>query len=215
MKSALRILSFLLAALSAEVAAVSLTEQEALAKLSDIWQLELKGDRTRELELARELASQSCPVWIKEWAGGAVTRLTSVGHPVEMEFTAVDGRTYGLSEMKGKVVLIDFWATWCAPCVEALPKLAQLYSKYHVAGFDILGVSWDSDAVAFKKFLKQNRISWPQYFDGMKPGKWGEAFGIGGVPYTILVDKNGCVRVFGAAIDAQDLERNIKTSLAK
>jgi thiol-disulfide isomerase/thioredoxin len=198
---------------AAEATAGTLTEQDALVKVSEIWQLELSGDRVRQLELSRALAAQPCPDWIKTWARGAITRLTSVGHPLEMEFTAIDGRIHGMSEMKGKVVLVDFWASWCAPCVAALPKLKEMYSKYHAEGFEIFGVSWDSDEAALKEFLKRKQISWPQYFDGKKPGRWGEAFGIGGVPYAILVDRAGRVQLLGAEISEEQLEGKIRALL--
>lgn len=88
-----------------------------------------------------------------------------------MEFTAVDGRHCDLHEMRGKVVLINFWATWCPPCVEGTQKLKQMYSKYQSQGLEVVGISWDNDKGKLVKFMGENQLKWPVYFDGTKPGK--------------------------------------------
>ena len=79
-----------------------------------------------------------------------------------------------------------------------MPKLKQLYAQYHAQGLEVIGVSWDSDKDTLTKFIANSRIEWPIYFDGTKPGKWGVAFGIGGVPYVLLIDRSGKVRYFSA-----------------
>lgn len=178
---------------------VSSTENDAASKASTIWTLELQGDRDQELKLAKELSSCTSPEWASPWARGAIYRLTSLGKPIDLAFTAVDGRHCDIRAMKGKVILIDFWATWCAPCVEGAPKLKELFERFHAQGLEILSVSWDSDKSKVLPFVSSNKLPWPHYFDGTKPGKWGVAFGIGGVPYILLVDKSGCLRYFGAA----------------
>ena len=115
--------------------------------------------------------------------------------PINLAFTALDGRPVNLSEMTGKVVLIDFWATWCGPCRAEMPHVKQIYTELHAQGFEIIGISFDEDAAALKKYVATNELPWPQFFDG---GGWQNAinkqFGIRAIPTMYLVDKNGILR---------------------
>jgi len=119
----------------------------------------------------------------------------AIGKPLDLSFTALDGKKINLADMKGKVVLIDFWATWCGPCVGEMPNVKAAYDKYHAQGFEILGISLDEDKDALQKFLKKSEIPWPQYFDGKQ---WNNEisfrFGINGVPTEWLIDKKGILR---------------------
>jgi thiol-disulfide isomerase/thioredoxin len=119
----------------------------------------------------------------------------AIGKPLDLSFVAVDGRKVNLADMKGKVVLIDFWATWCGPCVYEMPTVKKAYDKYHAAGFEVVGISLDTDKEALLQFIKKNGMAWPQYFDGKQ---WGNdisfRFGINGVPAEWLVDKKGVLR---------------------
>lgn len=178
--------------------AAELSDSEAASKFSAVWNADLEGDRAQELRLATALADFSGPAWATTWAKGVLYRLHSVGKPVDLEFTALDGSHCAVHDMRGKVVLINFWATWCAPCVEGMPKLQQLYSRYHSDGLEVIGVSWDSNKDELLRCISKNKLSWPIYFDGTKPGKWGVAFGVGGVPYVLLIDRHGILRYFSA-----------------
>ena len=115
-----------------------------------------------------------------------------VGKPLELAFKAVDGRTVDLAAMKGKVVLIDFWATWCGPCVAELPHVLEAYQKLHDRGFEIVGISLDQEKEALQAFTKKRGMTWPQYFDGEGWGnKYAQEFGITGIPAMWLVDRDG------------------------
>ncbi len=121
-------------------------------------------------------------------------RLGLRGKPVPMKFTAVDGREVDLSEMRGKVVLVDFWYTRCEPCVAELPRVKAVFEKYQHKGFEVIGISSDTDKDKLERFLKEKGIAWPQYFDGQVGNKFTVEFGINGFPHMFLVDKKGCLR---------------------
>ena len=112
--------------------------------------------------------------------------------PLDLRYTAVDGSAVDLSKMRGKVVLIDFWATWCGPCVGEVPNVVAAYTKYHDQGFEIVGVSLDQDKDALLAFTQENGMVWPQYFDGKG---WNNdvssSFGIHSIPAMWLVGKDG------------------------
>src|SRR4029077_13775590 len=110
----------------------------------------------------------SAPEAAKTQARGLLNRLDAIGKPVDIQYTAVDGRQVDLSKMKGKVVLIDFWATWCGPCVGEVPDVKAAYEKLHGKGFEIVGISLDSDKNALTDFIKDKGMTWPQYFDGLQ-----------------------------------------------
>ena len=115
--------------------------------------------------------------------------------PLELKFTTVDGTAFDLAKWRGKVVLIDFWATWCGPCRRAMPYVVDAYQKLHGKGFEIVGISLDRDRGQMLQFTKDNNMPWPQYFDGLV---WynvvSRRFGIEGIPAMWLVDKRGQVR---------------------
>jgi thiol-disulfide isomerase/thioredoxin len=119
------------------------------------------------------------------------------GKPLAIEAVSFAGSRLSTADFKGKVVLVDFWATWCKPCREELPKLKQAYAKYHAQGFEVVGVSCDNDAADLTKFLAQNKdMPWPQLFDAAKPG-WhpvAEQYGINAIPRMFLIDRKGVLR---------------------
>jgi thiol-disulfide isomerase/thioredoxin len=115
--------------------------------------------------------------------------------PLELKFTALDGAEVDLVKLRGKVVLIDFWATWCGPCMAELPNVKKTYDKLHESGFEIVGVSLDEDKKALEAMLKKKGITWPQHFDGKSfEGDLVKRFGIGGIPTMWLLNKKGIVK---------------------
>ncbi len=133
--------------------------------------------------------------------------------PLEMKFTAVDGREVDLSKLQGKVVLIDFWATWCGPCVAELPNVLKAYKELHPKGFEIVGISLDQDKAALESFVKERGMEWPQYFDGKGwQNEISTKYGISSIPAMWLVNKKGMVVSTNAR---GGLEENVAKLLAE
>ena len=129
---------------------------------------------------------------LAEAAKGKLKNMEALGQPVKMSFVAVDGRKIDLAKLKGKVVIIDFWATWCGPCVAELPNVKKTYTKFHKRGFEIVGISLDSNKDKLTNFVEDNEMSWAQHFDGKGwKNKYAVEFGIQGIPAMWLIDKKG------------------------
>ncbi len=126
----------------------------------------------------------------------------------------VEGKPLSVANFKGKVVLIDFWATWCAPCVGELPNVLKTYEKNHDKGFEIIGVSLDQDEERLKSFTKDRNMTWQQYFDGKGWGsKLAKKYGIQSIPATFLVDGEG--KIIGRDLRGDDLDQAVTKALAK
>lgn len=125
----------------------------------------------------------------------------------------VMGKPLSVANYKGKVVMIDFWATWCPPCRGEVPNVVATYQKYHDKGFDIIGVSLDSDKQKLLDFTQQHNMTWRQYFDGQGwDNKLAVKYGIRSIPMTYLLDGNG--KIIGKNLRGQELTDAVATALA-
>lgn len=102
------------------------------------------------------------------------------------------GRTVSLDDLKGNVVMVNFWATWCGPCRQEMPKLEALYERYHDLGFTLLGVNVEKDSSGVAKFLKQTPVSFKILLD--KDNKVSQLYNVVAMPSTVLIDRKGNVR---------------------
>jgi thiol-disulfide isomerase/thioredoxin len=131
--------------------------------------------------------------------------------PLTISGTKPDGTKFTTADWKGKVILVDFWATWCGPCLGELPHVKKMYAAYHGKGLEILGVSNDMSAEALTKFLSDKPdMPWPQLFDAAAAAKqqWNPittGFGINGIPTMFLIDKKGVLRSVTARENMDDL----------
>jgi thiol-disulfide isomerase/thioredoxin len=105
------------------------------------------------------------------------------------------GKELALSDLRGKVVLLDFWATWCEPCMVELPNVKRVYQTYHDKGFEIVGISLDTNEVALREVLEKEHIPWPQYFDGLGwDNKIARSYRVFSIPTSFVLDHEGVIR---------------------
>ena len=114
--------------------------------------------------------------------------------PIAIDKPDTDGKAINLAEYKDKVVLLDFWATWCGPCVAEMPNVIAAYEKYHDKGFEIVGISLDEDRAAFDTFIADKKMTWRQHYDGNGwKNEVAVAYGVQSIPATYLIGRDGKV----------------------
>jgi len=123
------------------------------------------------------------------------------------------GNPLSLANYKGKVVLLDFWATWCGPCMAELPNVVKAYETHHPKGFEIIGVSLDEDPDTLKDFLKTKKIPWVQHCDGKAwEGKLPAQYGVHKIPTTFLLDRTG--KIIARDLRGEELDAAVAKALA-
>ena len=131
----------------------------------------------------------------------------------EIRLNSPEGKAISLSSFKGKVVLIDFWASWCGPCRRENPHVAEMYRKYKDRNFEIFGVSLDDNLAAWKNAIKKDRITWPQVSE-LK--KWDSdavrSYQVDAIPFNVLIDKEG--KIIAKGLSGAELEQKLMDVLA-
>jgi len=141
-------------------------------------------------------------------------RLKIGAPPIPISARDLNGKTVSLSDYKGKVLLLDFWATWCGPCIEEMPHLKASYKKYRAQGFEIVGVSFDMKRAELEAFVKKHGVRWPQIFHDKN---WKQPinleYKVRAIPMTILIGRDGNIAAIGER--ALSLDQAIRAALAK
>lgn len=201
-----------LASPDAAAAYAAHVQQQKLLALKEE-QLAAQAAANARLLQQQQQAQQKAQALANPAPPAAGTGSASVGKPLTLKFNAVDGSPVDLDKLHGKVVLVDFWATWCGPCMKEVPNVVAAYAKYHAKGFEIIGISLDQNKDTMLKVAAEKGMTWPQYFDGKGwKNEVSTAFHIKAIPAMWLVDKNGIV----ATADAREnLDGDIAQLLAK
>jgi thiol-disulfide isomerase/thioredoxin len=136
-----------------------------------------------------------------------------IGDHMEIAFTSLQGQEIDLNQYRGKVVLVDFWASWCGPCLAELPTLLKAYEDYHAKGFEVIAISLDEDRAALEAVIKGHNLPWPQDFSG---AGWASPIVkyncIEEIPSTFLIGKDG--KVVATNLRGPELEKAVEKALA-
>lgn len=170
---------------------------------------EFSGETDQAQKWYEQLAKDFPSTAIAQKAAGAVHRLKSPGQSIQLRGTALQGGTVDLAAYRGKVVLIQYWSTWCEPCKEDMAKIKDLYARYGQRGFDVIGVNLDKSAATAQQFLAANRYPWKHLYDeGGLDGRLANDMGVMTLPLMLLVDKQG--KVVNRNVSSADLPAELQ-----
>jgi thiol-disulfide isomerase/thioredoxin len=184
-----------------------------------LWQLgngtEFAADDDGAIDYYQQLVKEFPDSAVSAKANGALRRLESKGRNFHLVGTALGGTgKIDAAQFRGKVLLVNYWATWCEPCKSEMPKLAALRQKYGPAGFEILSISLDANADNAANVVKANKIAWPQiHEEGSMDSMPAIEYGIISLPYMMLVDADG--RVINKNLQSSQLEAEVEKAMTK
>jgi thiol-disulfide isomerase/thioredoxin len=208
---------------AAQRASVQAAGLAALEKfVADYPQAEDLSDAMLQLAMALEFTGKVAPA--KEWYGkivalgapspaavianGALSRLNLKGNVLELAGPGLSGGTIDVARLRGKVVVVQFWATYCRPCTEDLPQIQEIYKQHKGDGLEIVGVNVDGPGAPIQQYLSQYKVTWPQiHEDGGLQGTIAQRYGVITLPTAFLVDKTG--KVVSSSATVEDLKKQV------
>jgi peroxiredoxin len=173
-----------------------------------------QGDGESAVVLLDSVVRARSPGWAVETARRLLPQFRMIGVPASTFTTrAFDGTEVSLADYRGKVLLLDFWATWCGPCRTTIPEILELHRKYGSQNFDVLGVSLDTNADALRAFISTYGIPWRNVFEGKGwQSDIGQRYGINAIPATFVIDREGNIR--GINLHGNELESLVRRLVA-
>lgn len=178
-----------------------------------------ESDSAARMELYKRMMRDYPGSRYTKYVPGKLRQADGLNKAFELKFTdVVSGKEVSMADYKGKVVAIDFWATWCGPCIAELPKMKKLYEELHAKGFEIIGVSLDQPEdkgglTKLKDFVAKENMPWAQYYQGNYwDSEFSKSWGINAIPCLFLIDQNGNL----IDVEAREgLEAKVKALLEK
>jgi thiol-disulfide isomerase/thioredoxin len=170
--------------------------------------LEFGGKASSAKEWYGKIVAAGSPSAATPVATGALRRLDLAGKPIALSGPALGGGTVDVGRLRGKVVAVLFWATYCRPCTEELPQIQELYKQHKADGFEIIGVNVDSPGAPIQQYITQYKVAWPQIHEpGGLQGTIAQQYGVITLPTMFLVDKTG--KVVSASVTVDDLKKQV------
>lgn len=171
-----------------------------------------KTAAAEQFRLCLQYVSPNDPSYVRAQRFAANPELSMAKMAPAFTVVALDGTKFSLDRMDGRVVLIDFWATWCVPCNIELPELQRMAKEFAGQPFVVLSISWDADEGAWKDFVAKNGMTWPQYRDSTRG--LSRLFGVDAIPHYFIIDSDGVLtsEMLG---EGSDVEGKLKELIAK